>query len=102
MTDPTELKTDDPKPVAVQFLSTPLSNGREIWVGYNKDDTNDHGYFFRFVNGEAVTKLRLSDEAFAAIIRLKADVDIYRDTGEICRWIATIDPDGKVTVAEAT
>ena len=104
MTDKTGLKIDDSKPVIVQYLMLPLSEGREVLVGYNKDDKADTGYFFNFKNGDQVTKLRLSREAFAAIIKLKADVDMHRDVGEVYRYTmkVNVSGDGNVEVAQAT
>lgn len=77
---------DDTKSVPVQFLATSLSSGREVWVGYNTEDPNDHSYFFKFFKDGVETKLRLSEEACSAIILLKPKIDLHRDTGSALHW----------------
>lgn len=74
-------------PVSVQFLVTQLSAGREVWGGYNTEDEADDSLFFRFKNAEGqITKLRVSQEAWAAMQMLASYVPLHRDTKAAWRY----------------
>lgn len=85
---------DEPKTVKVQFLEVELSGNRKVWLGFSRDEEDGRSYFFKFFDSEGhETKLRLSEEAFAAAIRLKADIDVMRDTGTMVKWQMKIEPE---------
>ena len=92
---------DDIKPTHVQYLKQTLPGGREVMMGYNVDQPEDRGYFFKFMCEGRETKLRLSEVALAAVMQLKLAVDMHRDVGEVAMWVRVQDavPSG---LAEAT
>ena len=99
-----EARMAEIKPVAVQFLTTQLSGGREVWGGYNTEDESDGSLFFRFKNAEGeITKLRVSPEAWAAMQTLASHVPLYRDTKTVWKYeVRVTATEGEPTVDMST
>lgn len=71
------------KSITLTCSGVELSKGRKVSVGFNKE-SDDRSYYLFFTNEEGEqTKLRVSEEAYNALITLKPYVDLQRDTESI-------------------
>ncbi len=79
--------------------SVTLNSGSEVFVGFNPEQPDDDSYYFLFKSDEkGETRLRLSKDAYEAIVDLKRDVDLFKNVGECVRWVAVMKNDGDVSV----
>lgn len=78
---------DKPEMVKIQYVGMNLSSGREVRVGFNADKKEERSYYFKFMSelGKE-TRLRLSEEAYSAIIAVKPHVDMLKDTDDVMQW----------------
>lgn len=72
--------------IRTRGLTTTLKSGAKVRVGFDEDRKTD-GYFFTFTNKDGEeTRIKLSQEAYDAVIQARPKIDMLRDVGECAEW----------------
>lgn len=81
-----EPSDDEKKMVTITYYMQELPEKRSVSVGTDETGELD-GFFMRFVNDEAVTRLRLSNEAMHALIALVGNIYRHANLSSECKWL---------------